>query len=465
VRKATEYGFDCVQKPMPGDAAPPGGPLSEDCLYLNVWRPAEAASADERLPVMVWIHGGGYVNGGSSSPIFDGSALARQGLVLVSFNYRLGRLGFFAHPALLAANEGPVGNFGYMDQLEALRWVQRNIAAFGGNPGQVTIVGESAGGDSVAHLLTSPAANGLFHRAAIMSGDGRGHLLGGLKLTGGTLGQPSADQKGVNFAASVGIMGTGPETLAKLRALPAAEVVGDLNMADLLAEVLREAGLPTYAGGPMVDGTIVVGSPAEVFQRGEAAKVPLLIGTTTLDIPTTLPPSLEDPLSYFGADADKARAFYNPTGTLHPIQLALTIGADMTMHEPARFAARQMTAVGQPAWLYRFGYVAESVRGQIQGAPHASDLPYLFQTLEVRYADAVTDKDQAAARALSTYFANFAKTGNPNGPGLPNWSNYDPARSDLMIFTPDAGPVVAPDPWKERLDLVERAAEAAAKGQ
>ncbi|HZF46518.1 MAG TPA: carboxylesterase family protein, partial [Sphingomonadaceae bacterium] len=166
VRQASDYGNDCMQVPFPSDAAPLGTPPAEDCLYANVWKPAGAGG---NLPVIVWIYGGGFVNGGASPPTYAGANLARQGVVFVSFNYRVGRFGTFAHPALTRANEddGLLGNYGFLDQIAALRWVQRNVAAFGGDPRNVTIVGESAGGMSVHTLVTSPMARGLFAKAVV----------------------------------------------------------------------------------------------------------------------------------------------------------------------------------------------------------------------------------------------------------------------------------------------------------
>lgn len=454
VRSATQYGHDCVQLPIPGDAGVSGGTRSEDCLVLNVWRPA-AIAPEEKLPVLVWIHGGGFVNGSSAAAIYDGSAFANQGLVVVSFNYRLGRLGFFAHPALTVAQEGPLANYGLLDQVAALQWVQRNVAAFGGDPDQVTIMGESAGGISVMHHLISPASKGLFDQAIVLSGGGRNYLTRMRNLREGTPELPSAEESGVEFARSVGITDPGAEALAALRALPAEQVNGDLSMATLLE-------MPsTYAGGPIFDGEVVFANPEEVLRRGEAAQVPLLIGTTSADLPVILPP-LNNPFLYFGVNAEKAMAVYNPGGTL-PMQVVIpTIGADISMHEPARFVAKQMTATGNPAWLYRFGYVAESLRPEKMAADHASELPYLFNTLDARYGAAVTENDRAMARLFQTYFANFAKFGNPNGEGLPTWTQYDPAQPDLMMFTLEGNSVMDADPWKNRLDLVEQAVEQAA---
>jgi para-nitrobenzyl esterase len=460
VRDATEPGHDCMQIPFDNIVAPPGTTPSEDCLVLNVWRPAET-SADP-LPVMVWIHGGWYVNGGSSSSGFDGSALARQGIVVVTINYRLGRFGFFAHPALLAANEGPVGNFGYMDQIAALQWVRDNIAAFGGDPGAVTVVGESAGGASVLHMLTSPAAKSLFNRAIVMSGGGR-RAVAERRMTGGTAEAPSADMIDAAFAKTLGITGDGKEALAALRALPAKAVLGDLNFPVLTKALLTQGTNEFLPGTPMIDGVIVIGRLETLVRGGAAASVPLIIGTTALDAPAFFPPR-DHPFSYFGPDAEAAAAAYNPGGELPMEVLLLRIAADMTMHEPARFVARAMTGAGNPTWLYRFTYVAEGNEDRAIGAPHATELPYMFQTEERIAGDRMTDNDRQMERWFSTYIGNFIRTGDPNGSDLPPWPTFDPAAFDLMDFTLDDGPVFGPDPRAAGVELVERVADAMAAG-
>ena len=198
VRAATEFGHDSMQLPFPSDAAPLGTTPSEDCLYLNVWAPVKRSA--EKLPVMVWIYGGGFVNGGSSPAVYDGKHFAERGVVFVSFNYRLGRFGFFAHPALTKENpDGPLGNYGYMDQIAALQWVQRNIAGFGGDAANVTLFGESAGGISVLTLLTSAKARGLFQKAIIESGGGRSGIGPPRHLHESTPQSPSAESVGVEF--------------------------------------------------------------------------------------------------------------------------------------------------------------------------------------------------------------------------------------------------------------------------
>lgn len=451
VRSASDYGHDCMQLPIPGDSAASGSTLSEDCLGLNLWRPAQI-EAERPLPVMVWVHGGGFLNGGASAAIFDGTAFAQKGMVLVSFNYRLGRLGFFAHPALTRAAEGPLGNYGLMDQVAALQWVQRNIAAFGGDPNRVTLIGESAGGISVMHHLTSPAARGLFHQAVVLSGGGRTFLVGLRRLQTGTLALPSAEQSGLEFARSQGITSLGAKALTMLRGLPAEQVNGDLSMAALLEKP------PTYAGGPVFDGEVITALPEQALRQGEVADVPLIIGTTTADLPVTFPP-LDNPLSFFGADAEQALAAYNPEGNLPPEAVITQIAVDITMHEPARFVARRMRDRGNPVWLYRFGYVAESLRPETLGAPHASELPFMFDTLDARYGKAVTAKDRLAAQQFHHYIANFVITGNPNHAGLPPWAEYNASSAELLLLTPEAESVMAADPWAQRLDLVERAVE------
>src|SRR5437763_2533042 len=242
VRQADAYGSDCMQLPFPSDAAPLGTPPAEDCLYLNVWKPSKAHG---KLPVIVWIYGGGFVNGGSSPPTYSGAPLAKQGALVVSFNYRLGRFGFFGHPQLTSENldGGRLGNYGLMDQIAALEWVKRNAARFGGDPANVTIIGESAGGMSVHALMTSPLADGLFAKAVIMSG-GDGSL--------NAAGLATVEQAGVEFGKTKDIAANDPQALARLRALAPETVVDGMNLASR-----QPANPPTYLG-PFVDGKVVL---------------------------------------------------------------------------------------------------------------------------------------------------------------------------------------------------------------
>ena len=305
-RDAKAYGPDCMQNPFPGDAAPLGVTPAEDCLYANVWTPEAALKGKAKLPVMVWIYGGGFVNGGSSPAVYSGDRFARDGVVLVSFNYRVGRFGFFAHPALTAANAdgGMLGNYGLMDQIAALKWVRDNIAAFGGDPGNVTVFGESAGGVSVHALLTAPQAKGLFHKAIIQSGGGRPRLLPTLPMTAPE-GQRSAEASGVAFAAKAGVSGTDAAALEALRALPAETVVDGLNMAT--------SNTPTWAGGPMLDGKIMTREPLQAYKAGAWTKMPVMVGATSAD-GFFFGGNRDQVFAPFGARRAEAEALYDPRG-------------------------------------------------------------------------------------------------------------------------------------------------------
>jgi para-nitrobenzyl esterase len=446
-RAATNFGSDCMQVPFPSDAAPLGTPPAEDCLYMNVWQPIAKGT---KRPVLVWIYGGGFVNGGSSPAVYDGAAFAKRGLVFVSFNYRVGRFGFFAHPALTAAHEGPLGNYTFLDQIAALEWVKRNIAAFGGDPTQITLMGESAGGSSVLNLMASPMAHGLFQRAIVMSGGGRA-LPGGRPLHDGDAAHPSAEQVGLNFAHSVGVEGSGPDALAALRALPADAVRGDLNMA-----TARKSDPPTYVGGPIIDGRIVVGDTDDAMRRGTAARIPMMVGTTSADAGTGSARSKDTLYATFGADATEARAAYDPTGQRDVADAAAAVARDHMMTEPARFVAKQTVAAGQPAWVYRFGYVATSMRSQWKGAPHATDIPFFFDTVAVKYGTALTPEDEQAARLANAYFSAFALTGTPHPAGLPAWPAFDAGQDRILLITDDAKAEALADPLRKQLDIQEK---------
>ena len=445
VRDATSYGADCMQLPFPSDAAPLGMKPAEDCLYLNVWRPAHAPG--RKLPVLVWIYGGGFVNGGSSPAVYDGSPFARDGVIFVSFNYRLGRFGFFAHPALSAEKPGgSLANYAIMDQIAALEWVRRNIVVFGGDPGNVTICGESAGGMSIHILMTSPAAAGLFQKAIVQSGGGRTSLLRGRPLAGAA---NSAEAVGVAFAKQAGIEGTDAQALRNLRALPAQSVVNGLNLASMGAPAAA-----TYVGGPVLDGQIMVAEPARLYAEGKAARVPLMLGANSLDIGFMQGKTVDDLLAQFGANADKARAVYQVKSGDDVRKVAFRMGGDQRMGEPARYVARTLTAHGQPVYEYRFSYVAESLRQQSPGAMHATDIPFAFDTVAARYGKDLTAQDAAAAHSMHAYWVAFATTGKPEVTGQPAWPLYDAKGDRIMDFT-NAGPVAGSDPWQARLDLAE----------
>lgn len=452
VRVADHFAPDCLHEPFAGDDAPLSVKPSEDCLYLNVWRPA-GTKAGAKLPVMVWIYGGGFVSGGTSPAIYNGKAFAADGVVVVSFNYRLGRFGFFGFPGLSQADadHGLLGNYGYMDMIAALKWVKANVAAFGGDPDQVTIFGESAGGAAVNMLVTSPEAKGLFARAIVQSGGGRGNLMGERYLHDDKPGVPSAETLGVNFAKAHGITGTGAEALKALRALSANEVCGKLGL------VSRQPD--TYAG-PMIDGRIAVETPDKAYSAGHDAGVPVMVGATSGDLGFLQADSKAAVFAQFGAAAEAARKAYDPDGNAPLPQVIAQAGMDRLMVEPARMVAQQLSAHGRLVYEYRFGYTASQKKAWAPyGAPHASELPFVFETVEARYGEAATAQDHDAARLMHAYWLNFAKTGNPNGSGLPQWPAYEASRDTLLVFNPDATAQAQADPLKARLDATAQAAK------
>ena len=452
---ATQYGHDCMQKPFPSDAAPLGTTPAEDCLVLNVWRPADART---KLPAMVWIYGGGFVNGGSSPEVYSGAPFARQGVVFVSFNYRLGRFGFFGFPALTAEHpDEPKGNYGYMDQIAALKWIRRNIAAFGGDPGNVTVVGESAGGGSVHMLLTSPMAQGLFHKAVIESGGGRSTLTGDRKVSGSAAGgPPSLEEIGINFAKHNGVEGVDAVALAKLRGLSAEQVTDGLNMGGG-----NSPGAPTY-GGPAIDGKIVVAAPDVIYKAGKQAKVPLMIGANSADIGFSGAKTIDALFAPFGPRRAAAMAAYQASDASDLRATGASVAMDRMMIEPARFVAATLAAQGQPVYEFRFSYVADSMRAEwVAGAPHATEIPYVFDTVAAKYGASLTPRDEQTARAANTYWANFAKTGDPNGPGLPTWPRYDAASDRLLDFRADGVAAAEVDPRQARLNVTASLVDAA----
>ena len=418
VRSAAQFGPACPQAHPNGlvDVVPYGGapePTSEDCLTLNVWAPAGATA---RAPVMVWFHGGAGVLGAGSLPYYDGASFARDGVVLVTINYRLGFLGDFAHPALTReAKPGELlGAYAQMDQMAALRWVKRNIAAFGGDPGNVTIFGESSGGISVLNLITTPSAAGLFQKAIVESG-------GGWFPPGPS--REKAEAQGQKIAASLAVPANA--TAARLRQIPVAALTA----------------LPPPSA-TFVDTRLMPEGATTAIDAGRNLTIPLMIGVN----------SGEDSLLDHGGGVAKAKAQIKPDvmAQLHKLY-GPNIDDDMAARDyfrdalatgAARWVAGKWSR-GAPAYLYRFDHVDEALRPHRTRASHGSEIIYVFQTLGRQPADAVkpTAGDVWVAGVMHARWVAFARTGDPNPAGLAHWPAYSREADPWMVFGPNGAGV------------------------
>ena len=409
VYEATHFGPECYQPAIDSSSIYAGKemPMSEDCLSLNIWAPAKASSA----PVLLWIHGGALLTGSSADTLYDGTALANSGLIVVSINYRLGVLGYLAHPGLSAESpQGISGNYGLLDQIAALQWVKGNIAAFGGNPANVTIAGESAGALSVMYLMASPPARGLFARAISQSG----YMISTPELREARFGSSAAEALGSVLAEKLGA-----KSVAELRALDAAHITAG-------------AARVGYLWSGTIDGRILPRQLVDVFDQGEQAKVPLLVGFNsgeTRSLRMLVPPLPANASAYEAQIrdryADLADAFLKlyPSTNLDASALAATRDA-MYGWTAERLAAKQ-TALGEGAFLYYFdhGYPAADAAG-LRGF-HASELPYVFGTADGTPALWPKVPAEAAQLKLSAsmtaYWAAFARDGVPHAAGQPRW--------------------------------------------
>jgi para-nitrobenzyl esterase len=409
---------------------------------------------------MVWIHGGGFMGGSGAWPSTSGVRFATDGVVLVSLNYRLGRFGFFAFPALSRERpEETKGNYAYMDQIAALQWVKRNIAAFGGDPGNVTIFGFSAGGVSVHSLLASPMARGLFHKAIAESGGSRDSVLTArpMREDGVDPNYPlSGETIGITFARSMGIEGTDQAALTRLRALSAEQVLRG-------APAPAGANAPQVETTPMLDGKLVTETAETAYKAGRQPRVPLLLGSNSADTAgnRVKATTKEQLFARFGQRSAQAKAAYDPDGSTDLAVLVARANDDFGQAEPARFAANAFAASGSPVYLYRFSYVQTAMREQLRaGAPHGGEIGYVFDTLSAGRGGAPTPEDQAVARMAHSYWVNFATTGDPNGEGLAAWPRHDPGKDLIFDFQPDGSAGAGPDPRKARLDVTQWATEA-----
>lgn len=407
-RDATTNGPSCPQK-MNADGTPnegsANGQVSEDCLQLNVFAPKDAHKA----PVMVWIHGGSHRTG--AGWIYDGQNFARDGVVLVSINYRLGPLGYFAHPALTkaAGKSEPLGNYGLMDQISALEWVQRNIAAFGGDPKNVTVFGESAGGMSTLALLATSKAKGLYHKAVVQSGGGWS--------SPSTLAAKEAD--GVAAAAKLGLENP---AAADLRAVPADRLI---------------AATLTGDSGPFVDGRLLAQTPAQAFAAGRETDVPLIIGANSGE-DSLMGRKLPNAPALAAAIPAATKSAYVAEAAKGDEALVRAAFGDRIMVAPARWIAAQ-AADGKPAWLYHFSYVGSRFRPTgVTTAAHAAEIQYVFEYWGRRTPESmVAPDDRAMAKLMHGCWVAFAKTGAPKCEIA--WPAYDPAKDQLVEFGASSG--------------------------
>lgn len=432
LRAGDKFGPPCIQA-NPAIASLAGG-QSEDCLYLNVWIPARHAS--EQLPVLVWIHGGGFAAGATAEPLYSGEQLAKKGVVVVTIDYRLGVFGFLAHPGLSAESSMHVsGNYGMLDMIAALQWVQRNISAFGGDPKRVTISGESAGAIAVSMLSASALAKGLFQGAISESGGSFGPANGGAKGPGENM-EPLADAE---RAGDTWASAAGASAVADLRSLPADK---------LLAASQSQRGL----AWPIVDGWVISDDQYKLYEARRYNDTPILVGYNSDEGASFGPPRtpevyVESVKQRYGPFADKLLALY-PAGEGAVAKTARDLARDVTFGWHTWTWARLQTSTGKSkAFLYYFDqhpeYPADSPRAGF-GSVHGSEIPYVFQHLGLPGRPAPTDEDRTISDTIATYWTNFVKHGDPNGRGLAVWPPFSDAKSQAMHFshTAQAGPVV-----------------------
>jgi para-nitrobenzyl esterase len=429
--EADHFGPMCMQ--ARAGASPSGNQsrMSEDCLYLNVWTAAK--SANEKRPVMVWSHGGGYTMGSGDSPQFDGEALAKKGVVLVTYNYRLGVFGFFAHPELTReSGKNASGNYGLMDLAATLRWVRRNISRFGGDPNRVTIFGVSAGAGLVANLVGSPEAKGLFQRGIAQSGAWMGIRIG----TPMTLHQ--AEAAGMKVAEA-----TGAKSLSELR--------------DKSAEDLLKNGRGT---GPIVDGWFIPADLSTIYAQGRQNDVDLIVGSNqdegtffTRPGGTGADQFIKQSRQRFGTLADTFLKLY-PAGSDSEAQASqLASFRDELGWLMRKWAQVQSTRGKGKTYLYYFTHVPPAAPGApSRGATHGAETAYVFQNLVPANLN-WTNLDRQVADTLSSYWANFAAKGDPNGKGLPSWPAFGKSGNRPMVLGDRIE--IGPEPDKARLDFFE----------
>lgn len=453
VHQADRIGPACWQARNSDDSLYARGNLerSEDCLYLNVF--SGAADSTDALPVMVWFHGGGNTTGHGGALIFDGTNLAVRGAVIVTANYRLGSLGFLAHPALTAESQhNSSGNYGLLDQMQVLQWVQANIAGFGGDPNRVTIFGQSAGGSDVCLLMASPRTEGLIHGVI---GQSSGCIMDDTPLDGR---EDSGHQRGLAYAAELGVPGTDVGALERLRAIPAEQLVA--------------AGA---GGGPVIDGWLIPDAPYKLMESGRHNNIPVMVGGLANEnhgLQHTSPPiteqQLDEYLSASFSDATSSiKAAYSDELAASPLDARKQISTDNSFILSARLWGRLVQQRGSNAFVYYFTREPPVFRLYVPSAPdlyndggrrhfgayHSGELAYVFDNLD-KVGVGWDDDDHKLAELMADYWVSFARDGNPNGDGLPDWPAYNPATDVVQVLDVNTGAAV--HPAKSRLDIFEQ---------
>ena len=455
VRDATEFGDSCTQPP--GVLGPLGSGISEDCLYLNVWT---STNSEDPQPVMVWIHGGAFLFGSGSQAMYDGATFAKSNIVLVTVNYRLANAGFFSHPALSAeSSAGVSGNQGIHDQLAALRWVQENISAFGGDPDNVTIFGESAGSMSVCYLVATPLSRGLFHKAIGQSGG----CFGKHPTLDEPLTDPDQDQGeitggghavGLRVATAMGATAEGEEAIAQLRSMSL------MN----LGFNLRNAGVSVPFRSVYVDGYLFPDQMRTLIAEGKGNAVPIMVGSNTdegANLFQNLPETDIDTwkqgvATQLGEDAEEFIGLYMADAEDSTKIASQQMTADPIFAWEMRTWAAANALRDDPAYLYVFSHPAVWPGiGRSLGAVHAGEINYVFHRVS---SEGWNDEDRALAEHMHAYWVNFAKTGDPNGEGLPSWPAYDVDADEAMNMKANPEPMAnyrkaKIDAWERRLKL------------
>ncbi len=416
--------------------------MSENCLTLNVWSPARRPGT--RLPVMVWLHGGAFEKGSPRSTIYDGSNLASLGVVMVTFQYRLGFFGFFGHPQLdeEAKAEGvPTANYGLLDQIAALEWVKNNIEAFGGDPANVTLFGESAGGVSILALMTAPSARGLFHKAIIQSGGGRWVA-------------PTLTARSGKLLAAHEI---GERAARAFRLKPENAVAGLRSKSwEEIQEALRIPELADHS--PFLDGQLLTGQIEQVFSRGEEAPIPLIVGANSYEgvlLRNALHVSTAEVMRAAGPELEELSSLYPPQIIMTPDFLADHIWGDAFFVEPARMIARSVSHKGQTVYHYNFDFQPPLLR-LLGGTPHGLEVAYalgnLRRVVPFPFGILMHPHNHEVSRWMTIYWTNFAKTGDPNVGGAITWRPFTESDEETFVFG-NGGPSIERDYLKERLDL------------